>query len=86
MTAPPREALEQALAAEPQDSAARFQLASVMLLDDVEPALEQLLEIVRRKGDNAYQAQQGLKALFSMLDAGSPQLKRLRSRFFEFAH
>ncbi len=48
--------------------------------------MEQLLEILRCKGNNADQAHRGVRALFPMLDADSPQFKSLRFRLFELAH
>jgi len=79
--APPRAALEQALAADPGDMHARYQLAArFALAGEYEPAMEQLLEIVRR--DRKFEDDAGRKTLvglFRMLGNQNPLVTRYRA-------
>ncbi len=80
--APSASELLQRIADEPNDLAARFQLASVRLVaDDLENALTELLEITRR--DRAFRhdiGRRGLVTLFDMLGNALPLTARYRPK------
>lgn len=86
--APSREELDARIAADPGDSAARYQLAGRHVArSEFEPALELLLAILQRDrsfGDDA--ARRGMIAIFSMLEEDSPLLHRYRTRLFNALH
>ena len=79
--APPVEMLEQTIADNPNDLAARYHLSALRLTqDDFEGAMEQLLEIVRR--DRGYRDQagrDGLLAIFAMLGEDDERVRRYRA-------
>ena len=83
--APGRKLLRHRLAADPNDLAARQQLAALDLVDDeYQDAMEQLLEIMRRDprfGDGA--GRQGLLAVFRILGNEHPLVERYRHRMQE---
>jgi putative thioredoxin len=63
----PPETLQQAIASNPKDSAARYELAAQLVLArSYEPALEQLLEIVRT--DRKWNDDAGRKAMISVFN------------------
>ncbi len=78
--APDEAALRAAIEADPKDSKARDQLSAVLYArGDVEGAMQQLLEIVRR--DRAYQedgARAQLIKMFEALGSGNPLVQRYR--------
>ena len=78
----PPEALEKAIALNPQDLDARYQLAARRVLQGAyEPALEQLLEIVRRDRkfrDDA--ARKAVLAVFNILGAQGELVTRYRKQ------
>ncbi len=78
--APPAEALEQAIAADPGDLDARYRLAAVRLTgDDYEGAMAQLLEIARRDpGFRDGAARNGLFAVFTLLGEQDPRTRHYR--------
>lgn len=80
--APPLAQLERALAADANDSAARLQLgARLALAEKYEPAMEQLLELVRR--DRAYGDDAGRRALlavFTLLGPRDPRVAKYRAQ------
>jgi putative thioredoxin len=77
---PPIEALRQAIAADPGNCEARYRLSARLIADgEIEPALEQLLDIMRR--DRAFREDAGRKGLvecFALLDGQGPLVKRYR--------
>ncbi len=79
---PDRAALEQALEADPGDSAARYQLgARLVLAGDYGGALEQFLTLLRRDrsyGDDA--ARKGMVAIFELLGNQGPLVSRYRTK------
>ncbi|HEX7044154.1 MAG TPA: thioredoxin [Burkholderiales bacterium] len=79
--APPRAALEQAVAADPGDVRARYRLAArLALAGEYEPAMQQLLEIVRR--DRKFEDDAGRKTLvglFRLLGNQNPLVTRYRT-------
>lgn len=79
--APPLEVLEETLVQRPADSAARYQLsARYIARGEYEPALQQLLEIVRH--DRAYDDDAGRKGLlkvFEILGGGDALVSRYRA-------
>jgi putative thioredoxin len=85
--APAPRALEQALAQDPGDSQARYQLAAHQVMaDDIPGALENLLTILqkdRQFGDGA--ARDALLKLFDMF-ADSPEIARYRARMFNLLY
>lgn len=87
-SAPPAEALESAIANDPENLEARYQLAAAKVVrDDYEGAMDQLLEIVRRDPlfrDHA--ARNGLLALFQMLGPDDARVRRYRSQLADAMH
>lgn len=85
--APPVEALEQAIAADPGDLEARYRLAAVRLTaDDYEGAMAQLIEIARRDlefRDGA--ARDGLLAVFTLLGEQDARVQRVRAALRKIA-
>jgi putative thioredoxin len=86
--APSTDALEQRLAAAPDDSEARYQLsARKVLAGDYEGAMEELLELVRRDrsfGDDA--GRKGLLRIFDILGGEGDLVARYRSRMFNMLY
>lgn len=86
--APPIGALESAVAQDPTDLEARFQLAAIKVVrDDYEGAIVQLLEITRR--DPKYRQGMGrhsLLALFDMLGDDDERVQRYRARMMDALH
>jgi putative thioredoxin len=86
--APAPETLEQAIASDPGNLEARYQLAAAKVVqDDYEGAMDQLLEIVRR--DSAYRddaARNGLLALFQMLGPDDARVRRYQSQLADAMH
>lgn len=86
--APAAEALAQAVAAKPEDSEARYKLAARQVLaGELEPAMEQLLEIVvrdRKFGNDA--ARKALLTLFTLLGGKGELVKRYRARLSMALH
>ncbi len=80
--APSAEVLTQAVAREPGNSEARYQLAArLVLADEFEPAMEQLLELVgrdRKFGNDA--ARKALLTIFTLLGGKGELVKRYRAR------
>ncbi len=80
--APPVDALERRIAETPEDLDARHQLAARLIDDETyEPALEQLLEIMRR--DRKFRDGLGRRALvaaFTIIGPGSALVARYRRR------
>ena len=76
------------LLAESDDCDLRWRRAAVHLVtDEYEPALQQLIEILRR--DRHYRddlAQRGLLALFSLLEGQDELLKKYRAELFRLIH
>lgn len=79
--APPLEVLKEAIATDPADCEARYQLsARLITAGEIEPALEQLLEIVRRdRGFRDDAGRKGLVDCFALLDGENLLIKRYRS-------
>lgn len=79
-TAPDMATLQQRIAAVPDDLEARHQIVSVSLVqDDLEQAMNELLEIARR--DRAFRqdiGRRGLLVLFEMLGGAHPLTQRYR--------
>jgi len=79
---PPEATLKSRLEADPQDSDARYRLAAHRVVrDDLEGALEQLLELMKR--DRAFQddaGRKGMLLIFAMLGEQSELVARYRSR------
>lgn len=86
--APDITTLEQRLAADPKDSAARHQLAArLVLAGDFETALEHLLELVRRDrgyGDDA--GRKGMLQIFDLLGGQGELVNRYRRAMFTAMH
>ncbi|MGO9444926.1 MAG: tetratricopeptide repeat protein [Thiobacillaceae bacterium] len=86
-TSPDRVAIESVLLADPDNFAARYQLAARSLAEDqIEQALDALLEIVRR--DRHWQNGQASKALTHLLDwlgSGHPLVARYREALDDLA-
>ena len=79
--APPAEALEKTLRAEPGDLEAHYQLGAIKVLEgDYEGALEQFLEIRRR--DRSYREDAGRKSMLAVFDllGGGPLVNRYRAK------
>jgi len=78
--APPKDQLVNTIATNPDDLEARYQLSAVHLVaDELEPAMEQLLEIARR--DRAFRndaGRAGLQALFELLGDNDERVVRYR--------
>ena len=87
LDAEPPEILSRRLEETPNDSAARYQLAAhKVMANDIEPALEDLLQIMqndRKFGDDA--ARNALLRLFDML-GDDPAIRRYRARMFTLLH
>ncbi|MFN2308893.1 MAG: thioredoxin [Gammaproteobacteria bacterium] len=87
-SAPERAALEQRLAQNPDDLAARELLAAKLAVaGETEAALEQYLDILRRDrryGDEA--GRKGLLALFELLGSQHPLVGRYRAQLFTLLH
>ena len=85
--APAPEALEQAIAARPDDLEARYRLGAARLMrDDYEGALAQLLEIARR--DPSFRGgagRNGLLALFGLLGEQDARTQRYRAELLNLA-
>ena len=85
--APASEALEQAIAARPDDLEARYRLGAARLMrDDYEGALAQLLEIARR--DPSFRdgaGRKGLLALFGLLGEQDARTQRYRAELLNLA-
>lgn len=86
--APDRTRLEQRIAQNENDLAAREQLAArLALAGDAEAALEQYLEILRRDRNYGEDAgRKGLLAVFEMLGNGGALVNRYRSLMFTLLH
>ena len=86
--APDAGELEQTIQADPANSEARYQLGAIhVLAGDYEPALEQLLQIMRR--DRAFRddaARKGMVAIFELLDGKGPLVTRYRSLMSSALH
>ena len=86
--APLLPALQQALALNPQDSAARYQLAMRLVVEgDFEAGLQQLLELVRR--DRGYRDDAGRKAMlqiFELLGGEGELVNHYRRQMFTAMH
>jgi putative thioredoxin len=86
--APPFETLEQRIAANPNDSEARYQLSAIKLMqDDYAGAMEHLLELIRR--DRAYgneAGRKGLLAIFDILGGRGELVDRYRALMFNALH
>jgi len=86
--APPLAALQEALAANPKDSAARYQLAMRLIMEgEYEAALQQLLELVRR--DRGYGDDAGRKAMlqvFELLGGEGELVGHYRRQMFTAMH
>ena len=86
--APEAAVLDERLLAEPDDCDLRWQRAAMHLVtDEYEPALQQLIEILRR--DRHYRddlAQRGLLALFSLLEGQDALIKKYRAGLFRLIH
>jgi putative thioredoxin len=80
--APDAETLERAIAANPDDNDARYQLSAVRLVaDDYEAAMDQLIELARRnRGYRDSVGQRGLQAIFAMLGEDNAMVQRYRAR------
>lgn len=86
--APDIDALQQILTANPKDSQARHQLAArLVLAGDIEGALEQLLELLRRDrtwGDDA--GRKGMLQIFDLLGGQGDLVHRYRRLMFTAMH
>ena len=86
--APPSDLLDAAIAADPGDSDARWQRAALHLLaDEYGPALQQLMEILRR--DRHYRddlARRGMLALFDVIEGQEALIKKYRAELFRLIH
>jgi putative thioredoxin len=82
------EALQQALAADPDDNRKRFQLAAVSLIeDDYDVAVDALMEILRRDrnfDDGA--ARRGLLTVFDTLGGEHPLVRQYRGELARLIH
>jgi putative thioredoxin len=86
--APPVTELERAIADDPDNFEARFQLSAVHLVaNDHEAAMQQLLEITSRgSGARHAAARDGLLALFDMLGDDDELVLRYRALLQETMH
>ena len=86
--APPVEALIRTVAANPSDCDARYKPSAVKATEgDYEPAMEQLLEILRRNRSFAEDGgRRGLVALFEILGSEHPLVSRYRSLMSSALH
>jgi putative thioredoxin len=86
--APPVATLERAIADNPDDLEARYQLCAIrMTQDDYAAAMEQLLEIARR--DHGFRDQagrNGLRAIFSLLGEDDERVRRYRALLDQTLH
>lgn len=86
--APPAAELEQAIAADPNNLEARYQLSAVQLIaNDYDAAMQQLLEITRR--DRSFRndaGHNGLLALFELLGEDDERVVRYRAALQEAMH
>lgn len=85
--APDRKTLERRVAADPADLEARYRLsAHQVLAGQFEPAMEQLLEILRR--DRNFRDDAPRKALLALFEivGGGELVNRYRSRLFNILH
>ena len=86
--APSPEELESALKADPKQSEARYQLATLQLLaGDYDKALENFMLLL--KHDRNYRdgaAQNGLLTVFALLDADDERMPRYRRQMFALLH
>jgi putative thioredoxin len=82
------EALQQALAADPEDNLKRFQLAAVSLIeDDYDAAVDALMEILRRdRNFDGGAARRGLLTVFDTLGGEHPLVKHYRSELARLIH
>jgi putative thioredoxin len=84
---PPQAELASVLATSPDDSEARYRLAAHQVMhNDIEGAIESLLELMQRDrgyGDDA--ARLALLKLFDMF-ADAPEITRFRARMFNLLH
>ncbi len=65
--------LEQAIAADPQDTGARLELGQALAAKgEYEPALDQLLEVVRAGGEHRDSARQAMVDVFGLLGPSHP--------------
>lgn len=83
--APAPERLEAAIAADPNDCGARFQLAAVRVTqDDYENAMRELLEILRRDHSQLREdSRLGLEALFALLGEEDERVRHCRAQLAE---
>ena len=87
MNAPPPEALEARIAANPADSEARRQLAAYLVMEnEMEAALEQLLALMQK--DRKYGDDAGRKDMLLVFDilGSDPLVARYRSKLFNLLH
>jgi len=86
--APPIQELESALAADPKQPRARFQLAARQTLAaDYDRALENFLELLKQDRDfGAGAAQRGLLAVFALLGDEDERVTRYRRQMFALLH
>ena len=86
--APPAEELAQAIANDPDNLDARYQLSAVSLVaNDYDTALQQLLEIaVRGSGTRRATSRDGLLALFELLGDDDERVVRYRALLQETMH
>lgn len=86
--APDAAILEKTVAAQPSDSAARYQLgARKVLQGDYEGALEQLLAILQRdRGFRDEAARKAMVAVFNLLGGKGELVTRYRTRMFNALH
>jgi putative thioredoxin len=82
------QALQEALAADPNDNRKRFQLAAVSLFeDDYETAVTELIEILRRDRDfNDGAARRGLLAVFDTLGGEHELVRHHRGELARLIH
>ncbi len=87
-TAPALEELQQRLATDPNDNEARYLLAARYVMEGgYEPALEQLLTLLRKNRDYADDAaRKGMLAIFEILGGNDPLVNRYRNRMFNALH
>lgn len=87
-TSPPEEELQQRIATNPDDLEARYQLCSLLLLQDsYKPAMEQLLEITRRNREFKQDiGRRGLLALFNVLANEQALVAEYRARLSSSLH
>jgi putative thioredoxin len=83
--APALEVLHGCLAADPDNHGARYELAAVLLVgDDLDGALEQLLELAQRApGFRDGIARRGLLGVLGLMDPADERVRRMRSALLE---